>query len=88
MWTKSPTERTVVGVKPHLQDAVLAPHMDTRVFRCVAFEPAHHDVPLGSVLAQGTVNRYTRAAVPLYSAVFSLADASAVMRLNAFHNSV
>src|SRR3954447_13190916 len=32
--------------------------------------------------------RYTRDAVPLYSAVFSLADAPAVMRLNAFHSSV
>ena len=37
---------------------------------------------------QGWVIRYTRAAVPLYSAGFSAADAPAVMRLNAFHSSV
>jgi hypothetical protein len=37
---------------------------------------------------QGAVSRYTRAAVPLYSAAFSLEDAPAVMRLNAFHSSV
>lgn len=37
---------------------------------------------------QGAISRYTRAAVPLYSAVFSCGDASAVMRLNAFHSSV
>jgi len=36
----------------------------------------------------GAINRYTFAAVPLYSAFFSLAVAPAVMRLNAFHNSV
>ncbi len=38
--------------------------------------------------AQGAIIRYTRAAVPLYNAVFSAADAPAVMRLNAFHSSV
>jgi hypothetical protein len=31
---------------------------------------------------------YTRAAVPLYSAFFSAAEAPDVMRLNAFHSSV
>ena len=37
---------------------------------------------------QGTVSRYTLAAVPLNNAVFSAADAPAAIRLNAFHSSV
>ena len=37
---------------------------------------------------QGLIKPYTRAAVPLYSAVFSAADAPDVIRLNAFHSSV
>jgi hypothetical protein len=36
----------------------------------------------------GGVRRYTRAAVPLYSAIFSAADAPDVTRLNAFQSSV
>jgi len=36
----------------------------------------------------GTVRLYTRAAVPLYSAFFSAAEAPAVMCLKAFHSSV
>ena len=36
----------------------------------------------------GTVRLYTRAAVPLYSAFFSAAEAPAVMSLKAFHSSV
>jgi hypothetical protein len=40
------------------------------------------------MMDQGAVSRYTRAAVPLYNAVFSVADAPAVIRLNAFHSSV
>ncbi len=44
--------------------------------------------PSATATRQGAINRYTFAAVPLYSAFFSLADALAVMRLNAFHSSV
>ena len=44
----------------------------------------HHPVPEG----QGVIKRYTWAAVPLYRAVFSAAEAPEVMRLNAFHSSV
>ena len=53
-----------------------------------AGHPSRHRAATAARNRQGTVNRYTRAAVPLYSAVFSAAVAPAVMRLNAFHNSV
>ena len=48
---EAPAQRAVVGMEPHLQDAVLPPHVDAGIFRRVVVEPAHRGVSLEGVAA-------------------------------------
>ena len=85
--TKDP--RPLIGRGRYTDDLVLLRLAHAYVLRSPLAHASIRSVARGTRQPdQDTVRRYTRAAVPLCSAVFSAAEALAVMRLNAFHSSV